>query len=57
MAYRKVIVNNIEYEYTIGKSFLKVKGVGVVNTIDKYDIITPVMVVEWIKEKIAQNEK
>lgn len=28
MGYRKVHVNDKEYEYTIGKKFVKIKGVG-----------------------------
>jgi hypothetical protein len=28
MSYRKITVNEIEYEYTIGKTNFKVKGIG-----------------------------
>jgi len=39
MAYRKIIVNDIEYFYTIGKSHTKVKGVGVFTNRDIGDPI------------------
>lgn len=29
MSYRKITVNDEEYEYTVGKSFVKIKGIGV----------------------------
>ena len=30
MSYRKIVVDNQEYEYTVGASMLKVKGIGAV---------------------------
>jgi hypothetical protein len=29
MTYRKITVNNVEYEYVIGKTHVKIKGIGV----------------------------
>lgn len=39
MSYRKITVDNKEYEYTVGKSNTKVKGVGVFNNADIGDSV------------------
>ena len=56
MAYRNITVDGVKYQYTIGKTATKIKGVGVVNNtvlgtpIDEKRIaVTPASVAEYIR--------
>jgi hypothetical protein len=68
MSYRKITVNDIEYEFTIGRSHFKVKGVGngkneeIGDVVDFYDededdnvysvTVTPAHIAGYIKRKV-----
>lgn len=56
MSYRRIIVDDKEYEYTVGKQFLKIKGVGSYRFNDAESkcspAITPIMV-----ERVIRNNK
>lgn len=59
MAYRKIEVDGKEYEYTIGKSFLKIKGVGTYPIHEVGDCLDASMdvyqVTPSIVKKVIQN--
>ena len=59
MAYRKITVDEKEYEYVIGKTHVKVKGVGawdkseVGHVIDDYEVrVQPSHVAEKIRQTV-----
>lgn len=48
--YRKITVNGKEYEYVIGRSIIKIKGLTVIERdLDNHSVITPGMIAEYIK--------
>ena len=59
MSYRKITVDNVEYEYVVGKTHVKVKGVGswqkseVGHVIDENEVrVQPMHVAEKIRQTI-----
>lgn len=52
MSYRKITVNNKVYSWTVGKSFLKIKDIGIYVLPDKKEIsVTPAIVRKLIEVK------
>ena len=41
MAYRKIVVGDKTYKYVIGKSIIKINGVGIFNTPENGEPVTP----------------
>lgn len=59
MSYRKITVDNVEYEYVVGKTHVKVKGVGswqkreVGHVIDENEVrVQPMHVAEKIRQTV-----
>lgn len=49
MSYRKITVDNKEYEYTVGKKYTKVKGLGIYKNSEIGDSVA--LDTKWVTEK------
>lgn len=51
MSYRKITVDNKEYEYTVGKKYTKVKGLGIYKNSEIGDRVA--LDTKWVTEKFV----